>query len=195
QAMDQLANQACKTRYMFGGKARLPMVVRTTVGGGRGYAGQHSQSLESIIAHFPGVKIAAPSTPYDAKGLLKAAVRDENPVVFIEHQMLYTHRGVVPPEEYVLPFGEGIVRREGSDVTLIAYSWMVHIALAAAHLLAGMGVEAEVVDIRTLFPLDVDLVVGSADRTGRAVVLTQSPLTASFAQHLAFLIQRKAFRS
>jgi len=116
-------------------------------------------------------------------------------VVFIEHQMLYTHRGVVPPEEYVLPFGEGIVRREGSDVTLIAYSWMVHIALAAAHLLAGMGVEAEVVDIRTLFPLDVDLVVGSADRTGRAVVLTQSPLTASFAQHLAFLIQRKAFRS
>lgn len=195
QAMDQLANQACKTRYMFGGKARLPMVIRTTVGGGRGYAGQHSQSLESIIAHFPGVKIAAPATPYDAKGLLKAAVRDDNPVVFIEHQLLYTHRGVVPPEEYLVPFGRGVIRREGSQVSLIAYSWMVHVALAAAELLSGMGVEAEVVDIRTLVPLDVDLMVASAGKTGRAVVLTQSPLTASYAQHLAFLIQHKAFSS
>jgi len=194
-AMDQVANQAAKTRYMFGGNATLPMVVRTTVGGGRGYAGQHSQSLEAMLTQVPGLKVVAPSTPYDAKGLLKSAIRDDNPVIFIEHQLLYTERGVVPEEEYTLPLGSAAVRREGKDVTLVAYLKMAQVAMQAAELLAGEGIEAEVVDPRTLIPLDVATIAASVEKTGRLVVVCQAPKTGCFGEHIAYRAQEIAFSS
>ncbi|UCC69843.1 MAG: alpha-ketoacid dehydrogenase subunit beta [Armatimonadota bacterium] len=192
-AMDQAANQAAKTRYMFGGKATLPMVVRTTVGGGRGYAGQHSQSLEAMLTQVPGLKVVAPSTAYDAKGLLKSAIRDDNPVVFIEHQLLYTEKGVVPEEEYAVPLGEAAVRREGTDITIVAYLKMADVALEAAELLAADGIEAEVVDPRTLIPLDVDTIAGSAAKTGRLLIVCQAPKTGCFGEHIAYRAQEVAF--
>lgn len=192
-AMDQVANQAAKTRYMFGGKATLPMVVRTTVGGGRGYAGQHSQSLEAMLTQVPGLKVVAPSTPYDAKGLLKSAIRDDNPVIFIEHQLLYTERGVVPEEEYTLPLGSAEVRREGRDVTLVAYLKMAQVAMQAAELLAEEGIEAEVVDPRTLIPLDVAMIAASVEKTGRLVVVCQAPKTGCFGEHIIYRVQGAAF--
>jgi len=195
-ALDQLGNQVAKARYMFGGKARIPMVLRTTIGGGKGYAGQHSQSLESIIAQFPGLKIAAPFTAYDAKGLLKTAIRDDNPVVFIEHQLLYADLGVVPEEEYLVPFGQAAVLREGKDITLISYLYMLKNALQAAEMLKEKeGVEAEVIDLRTLVPLDSETLAGSVRKTGRCAVVVQSPLTSSFAEHVAFEVQSRAFGS
>ncbi len=194
-AMDQVANQAAKTRYMFGGNATLPMVVRTTVGGGRGYAGQHSQSLEAMLTQVPGLKVVAPSTPYDAKGLLKSAIRDDNPVIFIEHQLLYTERGVVPEEEYTLPLGSAAVRREGKDVTLVAYLKMAQVAMQAAELLAEEGIEAEVVDPRTLIPLDVATIAASVEKTGRLVVVCQAPKTGCFGEHIAYRAQEIAFSS
>lgn len=193
-ALDQLGNQVAKARYMFGGKAKIPMVLRTTIGGGKGYAGQHSQSLESIIAHFPGLKIAAPFTAYDAKGLLKTAIRDDNPVVFIEHQLLYADLGVVPEEEYLVPFGRAAVLREGMDITLVSYLYMLKNTLKAAELLKEReGVEAEVIDLRTLVPLDTETLVRSAEKTGRCAVVVQSPLASSFAEHVAFEVQSGAF--
>ncbi len=194
-ALDQLGNQVAKARYMFGGKARIPLVLRTTIGGGKGYAGQHSQSLEAIIAHFPGLKIAAPFTAYDAKGLLKTAIRDDNPVVFIEHQLLYADLGEVPEEEYLLPFGQAAVRREGKDITLISYLYMLKNTLKAAELLKEReGIEAEVIDLRTLVPLDTDTVCRSVRKTGSCALVIQAPLTASFAEHVAFEVQRNLFR-
>ena len=193
--MDQTANQAAKTRYMFGGKAKLPMVVRTAVGGGRGYAGQHSQSLEAMLTQVPGLKVIAPSTPYDAKGLLKAAIRDDNPVIFIEHQLLYTERGVVPEDEYTVPIGEAVVRREGKDVTIVAYLKMAQVALEAAELLAAEGIEAEVVDPRTLIPLDVATIGASVKKTGRLLVVCQAPKTGCFGEHIAYRAQEIAFSS
>ena len=165
-AMDQMANQAAKTRYMFGGKAKLPLVVRTTVGGGKGYAGQHSQSLEAIVTQVPGLKVIAPGTPYDAKGLLKSAIRDDNPVIFIEHQLLYTEKGVVPEEEYTVPIGVAAVRRPGTDVTIVAYLKMAQVAMEAAEQLAAEGIEAEVIDPRTLIPLDIDTIAASRRKDG-----------------------------
>jgi len=194
-AMDQAANQAAKTRYMFGGKATLPMVVRTTVGGGRGYAGQHSQSLEAMLTQVPGLKVVAPSTPYDAKGLLKSAIRDDNPVIFIEHQLLYTERGVVPEEEYTVPLGVAAVRREGRDITIVAYLKMADVALEAAELLAADGIEAEIVDPRTLIPLDADTIAKSAAKTGRLLVVCQAPKTGCFGEHIAYRAQEIAFSS
>jgi len=193
--MDQTANQAAKTRYMFGGKAKLPMVVRTAVGGGRGYAGQHSQSLEAMLTQVPGLKVIAPSTPYDAKGLLKAAIRDDNPVIFIEHQLLYTEKGVVPEEEYTVPIGEAVVRREGKDITIVAYLKMAQVALEAAELLAVEGIEAEVVDPRTLMPLDVETIGASVKKTGRLLVVCQAPKTGCFGEHIAYRAQELAFAS
>jgi 2-oxoisovalerate dehydrogenase E1 component len=193
-ALDQLGNQVAKARYMFGGKARIPLVLRTTIGGGKGYAGQHSQSLESIIAQFPGLKVAAPFTAYDAKGLLKTAIRDDNPVVFIEHQLLYADLGAVPEEEYVVPFGEAAVLREGQDITLVSYLYMLKNTLKAAEMLKEKeGIEAEVVDLRTLVPLDAEAVARSARKTGRCAVVVQSPLTSSFAEHIVFEVQKRAF--
>jgi 2-oxoisovalerate dehydrogenase E1 component len=192
-AMDQVANQAAKTRFMFGGKAKLPMVVRTTIGGGRGYAGQHSQSLEAMLTQVPGLKVIAPSTPYDAKGLLKSAIRDDNPVMFIEHQLLYTEKGVVPEEEYTLPIGRAVVRREGSDVTIVAYLKMAQVAMEAAEVLAGEGIEAEVVDPRTLVPLDADTIGNSVAKTGRLLIVCQAPKTGCFGEHIAYRTQEIAF--
>jgi len=193
--MDQTANQAAKTRYMFGGKAKLPMVVRTAVGGGRGYAGQHSQSLEAMLTQVPGLKVVAPSTPYDAKGLLKTAIRDDNPVIFIEHQLLYTEKGVVPEGEYTVPIGEAVVRREGKDITIVAYLKMAQVALDAAELLAAEGIEAEVVDPRTLIPLDVETIGASVKKTGRLLVVCQAPKTGCFGEHIAYRAQEIAFSS
>ncbi len=193
-ALDQLGNQVAKVRYMFGGKAKIPLVIRTTIGGGKGYAGQHSQSLEAIIAHFPGLKVVAPFTAHDAKGLLKTAIRDDNPVVFIEHQLLYADLGVVPEEEYLLPFGQAAILREGKDVTLISYLYMLKNTLQAADLLQQRkGLEAEVIDLRTLVPLDRETVCRSVKKTGRCSLIIQAPLTASFAEHVAYEIQRNVF--
>ncbi len=194
-AMDQAANQVAKTRYMFGGKAKLPMVVRTTIGGGRGYAGQHSQSLEAMLTQVPGLKVVAPSTPYDAKGLLKSAIRDDNPVIFIEHQLVYTEKGVVPEEEYTVPIGKAAVRREGKDITIVAYLKMAQVALEAAELLAADGIEAEVVDPRTLIPLDIETIGASVGKTGRLLIVCQAPKTGCFGEHIAYRAQEVAFSS
>ena len=191
QAMDQLANQVAKIRYMFGGHVTVPLVIRTAVGGGKGYGGQHSQSLEAVIAHFPGLKVAAPSTAYDAKGLLRTAIRDDNPVVFIEHQLLYNERDVVPADDYSVPFGEAMLRRPGRDLTLVGYSYMARVAMDAAARLVGEGIEAEVIDPRTVVPLDVDTIVSSVRRTGHLLVLSQAPTQGSVAEHIAYEVQQR----
>jgi 2-oxoisovalerate dehydrogenase E1 component len=192
-AMDQVANQIAKTRYMFGGKACLPLVIRTTVGGGKGYAGQHSQSLEAMLTQVPGLKVVAPSTAYDAKGLLKTAIREDSPVIFIEHQLLYTEKGEVPEAEYTVPLGEAVVRREGKDLTIVAYLKMHDVALQAADLLAAQGIEAEVIDPRTLVPLDVETIAGSVAKTGRLMIVCQAPKTGCFGEHIAYRAQEIAF--
>jgi pyruvate/2-oxoglutarate/acetoin dehydrogenase E1 component len=192
-AMDQIVNQAAKAHYMFGGKARVPMVVRTQGGGGRGNAAQHSQSLEMWYVHTPGLIVIQPSTPYDAKGLLKSAIRDDNPVIFIEHKLLYNTTGPVPDEEYLVPIGVADVKRPGDDVTIVATSRMVLFALNAAEELAQQGIEAEVIDPRTLKPLDMDTIVRSVEKTGRLVVVNEGHLTGGFTAEVAARVQREAF--
>jgi len=192
-AMDQIANQGAKNRYMFGGKTVVPMVIRTEGGAGRCIAAHHSQSLEALWVHFPGITVAMPSTPYDAKGLLKAAIRDDNPCMFIEHKMLYSVEGYVPDEDYVIPFGVADVKREGSDVTVITYSRMVHRALEAAAQLAEEGLSVEVVDLRTLKPLDMETVAASVKKTGRVVGVSEAYKTGSFISELAMRIQEELF--
>jgi 2-oxoisovalerate dehydrogenase E1 component len=196
-AMDHVGNQAAKTRYMFGGQSIIPLVIRTTIGGGKGYAGQHAQSLESIVTQFPGLKVAIPSNAYDMKGLLKTAIRDDNPVCFIEHQMVYLEKAVVPEgEDYTIPFGQAKVVREGKDITVIAYSNMVTRGLAAAEILAKEdGVQAEIVDPRTLVPLDIETIAGSVNKTGRAVVITQAPYTGGFSSHISHEISKNSFKN
>src|SRR5215211_6060210 len=154
-SMEPIVNQAAKMRYMFGGKITLPMVIRTQQGGGRGNAAQHSQSLEAWFAHIPGLKVCIPSTPYDAKGLLKSAIRDDNPVIFLEHKVLYFTKGPVPAEEYTIPLGVADVKREGTDVTVVGLQVLVNYALEAAEELAGEGISVEVIDPRTASPLDI----------------------------------------
>ena len=168
--MDQIVNQAAKMRYMFGGKIKVPMVIRTQGGAGTFCAAQHSESLESWFIHVPGLKVIMPSTPYDAKGLLKSAIRDDNVVIFIEHNMLYNNKGPVPEEEYLLPIGVADIKRKGDDVTIISYSKMVFDALEAAEELAEGGISAEVIDIRTLNPLDINTIIESVKKTGRAII-------------------------
>ena len=192
-AMDQIANQGAKNRYMFGGKTTVPMVIRTEGGAGRAIAAHHSQSLESLWTHFPGIYVVMPATSYDAKGLLKAAIRDDNPVMFIEHKMLYGEKGPVPEEEYLIPLGVADVKREGKDVTLVTYSRMVLRALEAAEILAGEGIDVEVVDLRTLKPLDIDTVVDSVKKTGRFVGLTESYENTSFINEVMAQINELAF--
>ncbi len=194
-SMDQVGNQVAKNKYMFGGKATIPWTMRTTTGGGRGYAGQHSQALEAIPAHIPGLKIVAPATPADAKGLLTSAIREDNPVIVIEHILLYADKGTVPSGEHLVPLGKAAVRRQGSDVTLIAYSYMTNVALQAAELLAAKGIEAEVIDLRSLVPMDRETVVASACKTSKVVVLSQAPSCCSFAEHIAFEITSHAYDS
>src|SRR5947209_3594836 len=173
-AMDQLANQAAKAHYMSGGRLKVPLTLRTTLGATRRSAAQHSQSLQAWVAHVPGLKVALPSTPADAKGLWKTAIRDDNPVVVIEDKMDYTVRGDVPDDEdFLIPFGVADVKREGEDITVVATSSMVRVALAAAELLADDGISLEVVDPRTLVPLDTATIVRSVEKTGRAMVVDE----------------------
>ena len=172
--MDQMVNQAAKIHYMSGGKLTAPMVLRTTMGAGRRSAAQHSQSLHAWFAHIPGLKVVLPATPYDAKGLLKSAIRDDNPVVFMEDKMMYqTNKGPVPEEEYTIPLGVADIKRIGSDITLVATSSMVLVALEAANILEDLGISAEVVDPRTLFPLDKQTLIESAKKTSRAIVIDE----------------------
>jgi pyruvate/2-oxoglutarate/acetoin dehydrogenase E1 component len=175
-AMDQICNQAAKLRLMTGGQCKVPMVIRMPQGGGAGKstAAQHSQSLEVWYAHIPGLKVVHPSTPYDAKGLMKAAIRDDNPVIFLEHKFLYSFRGLVPEEDYVLPLSKCDIKREGTDVTVVASGYMVWHAMLAARLLADEGISVEVIDVRTISPLDEDTIGESVRKTGRAVLVAEA---------------------
>ncbi len=194
-AVDQIVNQAAKLRYMSGGMLKVPLVIRTQGGAGRGNAAQHSQSLEAWFVHIPGLKVIMPSTPYDAKGLLKAAIRDENPVLFIEHKLLYPTTGLVPEEEYILPIGVADIKRRGDDVTIVATSRMVLLALEAAKQLEGEGISVEIVDPRTLKPLDVKTIAESVKKTGRVVIVVEGHKTCGFASELATRIMEEAFDS
>ena len=192
-AMDQIANQGAKNRYMFGGKTSVPMVIRTEGGAGRAIAAHHSQSLESLWTHFPGIYVVMPSTPYDAKGLLKAAIQDDNPVMFIEHKMLYKEKGFVPAEEYIIPFGVADIKRPGKDVTLVTYSRMVYRSLEAAETLAKEGLEVEVVDLRTLKPLDINTIVASVKKTGRLVCVSEAYENTGFINEVMMQVNEHAF--
>lgn len=193
-AMDQIVNQAAKMHYMTGGQAKVPLVIRTTIGAGRGAAAQHSQSLQALVAHVPGLKVVMPSTPYDAKGLLKSAIRDDNPVIFLEDKMCYsTVKGPVPDQEYLIPLGVADVKRVGQDVTLVATSRMVQVALSAANILDQDGISAEVVDPRTLKPLDRETIVRSVIKTGRAVVIDEGCLSYGITGEIVAVIADVAF--
>jgi pyruvate/2-oxoglutarate/acetoin dehydrogenase E1 component len=192
-AMDQIANQMAKVRYMTGGQVTVPMVLRTQGGTGRSAGAQHSQSLEAWVAHIPGLRVVMPSTPAEAKGLLKTAIRSDDPVVFIEHKALYAMKGDVPDGEYLIPFGKANVVRAGDAVTIVTYSRMVHYALEAAAALEKEGISAEVIDLRTLNPLDMDTVLASVRKTRRVIVLNEAHRTAGFCSELAARITEDAF--
>ena len=192
-ALDQIANQAAKVHYMSGGKLSAPMVIRTTLGATRRSAAQHSQSLHALVSHIPGLKVALPSTPYDAKGLMIAAIRDDNPVVIFEDKMMYTIKGDVPEEDYVIPLGQADIKREGSDITLVATSSMVYVALDAAEALAKEGISAEVIDPRTTVPLDADTIVSSVTKTGRAIVIDEGYQSYGVTAEIASIIADRAF--
>ena len=191
-AMDQICNQAAKIRYMFGGQVSCPLVVRTPFGAGVNIASHHSQSLESWFMHVPGLYVAVPSSPYDAKGLLKTAIRGSNPVFFCEHKLLYPIEGEVPEHEYLLPFGKADLKKEGADVTLVAISYMVHKALNAAALLQKEGIDVEVVDPRTLTPLDKATITGSVKKTGRLVIVSEDCRTGGVSAEIAALVAEDA---
>src|SRR6184192_1547937 len=193
--MDQLVNQAAKVHYMSGGTWKVPMVLRTTLGATRRSAAQHSQSLHAWLSHVPGLKVAMPSTPYDAKGLLKTAIRDENPVIFFEDKMMYKLKGSVPEGEYTIPFGVADVKREGEDVTIVATSSMVQVALGAAEMLEKIGVSAEVIDPRTTWPLDEKTLVESAKKTSRAIVVDEGYGRYGVSGEIASVIAEGAFYS
>lgn len=193
QAMDQLVNQAAKMRYMFGGKTTVPMVLRTEGGAGRCIAAHHSQSLEAWIMHVPGLYLVMPSTPYDAKGLLKASIRDDNPVVFIEHKMLYGEKGEVPEEEYIIPLGVADIKKEGRDVTIVAYSRQLHVAMEAAAELEKNNISAEVIDPRTLKPLDLDTILTSVKKTSKLVIVSEGYKTCNVASEIAMLVTEHGF--
>ncbi|MGH2376799.1 MAG: alpha-ketoacid dehydrogenase subunit beta, partial [bacterium] len=192
-AMDQIANQAAKVHYMSGGKLKVPMVVRTTMGATRRSAAQHSQSLHAWVSHVPGLKVALPSTPYDAKGLLKTAIRDDNPVVFFEDKMMYALKGPVPEGDYAIPFGVADIKRQGTDVTIVATSSMVQVALAAAEALAADGISAEVIDPRTTYPLDARALIESAQKTGRVIVVDEGYERYGVTAEIASVIADGAF--
>jgi len=190
---DQIFNQAAKFKYMFGGKAQTPVVIRTMVGAGLRAAGQHSQMLVNIFTHIPGLKVVCPATPYDAKGLLIQSIRDNDPVIFCEHKMLYGLLGDVPEESYAIPFGEANVVRDGKDVTIVTFGRMVHLSHEAAVTLAKAGIQCEVIDLRTTSPLDEDTVLESVGKTGRVVVVDESNPRCSIATDISSLIAQKAF--
>ena len=192
-AFDQLFNQAAKIKYMFGGKAKIPMVMRTNCGAGMGAAAQHSQSLESLFMHVPGLKVVMPSTPYDAKGLLISAIRDDNPVVCLEPKMLYFVPGEVPEEAYTIPLGQADIKREGSDVTVVTYGSMMPIVLGAAEVLQADGINVEVVDPRTLQPLDEETILKSVEKTNRLVIVHEEVQFAGSGAEIAAMVAEKGF--
>lgn len=192
-AMEPLVNQAAKMRYMFGGQAQVPLVLRSNIGASGGKAAQHSQSLESWILHIPGLKLVVPSTPFDAKGLLKTAIRDNNPVVFLEHKLLYFTKGQVPEEDFTIPFGRAVVRRVGRHATAVATQAMLSKCLSAAEKLAREGIELEVIDPRTLFPFDLDTVVESVKRTNRLLICHEAVERGGWAAEVAMLVVERAF--
>jgi pyruvate dehydrogenase E1 component beta subunit len=194
-AMDLIVNSAAKFRYMFGGQTEIPLVIRTVSGGGAQRAAQHSQMFESLYAHFPGLKVVMPATPYDAKGMLKSAVRDPDPVLFIEHELLYNVKGEVPDEgvEYTVPIHLGEVKRAGRDVTIVTFSRTLHLSLQAAEDLAKEGIEAEVIDLRSIRPIDIDLIVDSVKKTNRVVIAEEGWKYYGTGQGLAALIYEHAF--
>lgn len=194
-AMDQIINQVAKTRYIFGGRAKIPLVIRGQQGIGRGNAATHSQSLETIFMHFPGLKVACPSTPQDAAGLLRTAIRDDNPVMFFEHKALYADKGEVSDDpEFMLPFGKADIKREGTDVTIVANLLYVKRALEAAKELESIGISAEVIDPMTLVPFDKETVVNSVKKTGRLVVVHEAHQNAGWGAEVAAMVTEEAFR-
>ena len=193
--MDQIYNQGAKLRYMFGGKAKVPMVIRALIGAGVNAAAQHSQSLYSIFTHIPGLKVVIPTTPYDAKGLMISAIRDDDPVFFLEHKTLLGEKGPVPEEPYTVPLGVAEIRREGSDVTVVAIAKMVTVALSAAETLEAEGVSVEVIDPRTLSPLDGGTILDSVEKTGRLVIVDEDTPRCSLATDIAALAADEAFYS
>lgn len=190
--MDMIANQAAKLRYMYGGQVEVPLVVRSQQGGGVGAAAQHSQCLEAWVAHVPGLKVVMPSTPADAKGLLKTAIRDNNPIVFLEHKRLYGMSGDVPDNEHLIPFGVADIKRPGKDVTVVATSYMVHKALEAANIIASEGIEAEVIDPRTIVPLDIDSIIKSVQKTGRLVIVHEAVKSFGVGAEIAAQVSEQA---
>ncbi|MGB3346022.1 MAG: dehydrogenase E1 component subunit alpha/beta [Candidatus Humimicrobiia bacterium] len=192
-AMDQIVNIGAKNRYMFGGKSKIPIVIRTQGGTGRCIAAHHSQSLEALWLHFPGIYVVMPSTPYDAKGLLKTCIRDENPIMFIEHKELYGTKGPVPNFKYTIPLGVADIKKEGQDITIISYSRMVLRCLEASEELLDQGINVEVIDLRTLKPLDIDLIINSVKKTGRVIVVSEGYKTCGFTSELIALINEIAF--
>ncbi|WP_114966347.1 alpha-ketoacid dehydrogenase subunit beta [Alkalilacustris brevis] len=191
--MDQLCNQAAKTHYMSGGKLKVPLVLRTNLGATRRSAAQHSQSLHALVAHIPGLKVAMPSSAYEAKGLMKTAIRDDNPVVIFEDKLMYQEKAPVPEEEYLIPFGQANVVREGRDLTMVATSSMVQVALAAAHALEGEGISVEVIDPRTIVPLDEATILNSVRKTSRAMVIDEGHQSYGITGEIASRIGEKAF--
>lgn len=191
--MDQIMNQAAKIRYMFGGQAHVPMVIRTTIGAGCNAAAQHSQNLYSMLVHIPGLKVVLPATPYDAKGLMIAAIRDNDPVIYVENKMLYGEEGPVPDEEYIVPLGKGKVVKEGKDLTVVALSRMLYFALEAAEILENKGVSLEVIDPRSLFPLDEEILINSVTKTGRLVIMDEDTPRCSMASEIATIITENCF--
>ncbi len=192
-SMDQIINQAAKIRYLAGGQVVVPIVVRMQGGAGKGKAAQHSQSFEGIYTHIPGLKVVAPSTPKDAKGLLKSAIRDNSPVIFIEHGSLYSLTGSVPEGDYTVPLGLPEIKREGKDVTVVTYSFMVHKALAASQILGKRGIDLEIIDMRTLSPLDIGIVVKSVQKTNRVVIAHEACVTGGLGGEIAAQITEQAF--
>ena len=191
--MDQLCNQAAKTHYMSGGKLNVPLVLRTNLGATRRSAAQHSQSLHALVAHIPGLKVALPSSAYEAKGLLKTAIRDDNPVVIFEDKLMYQEKAPVPEEEFLIPFGEANVKREGTDITLVGTSSMVQVCEKAAKILAGEGISAEVIDPRTIVPLDEETLLASARKTSRVIVVDEGHQSFGVTSEIASRINEKAF--
>lgn len=192
-SLDQIWNQIAKFRYMFGGKAETPVVIRAMYGAGFRAAAQHSQCLYNMFTHIPGLKVVVPSNPYDAKGLLIQSIRDKDPVIFLEHKVLYTMEGEVPEESYAIPFGEANVAREGDDVTIVAFGRMVNQALTAAAALQKQGIHCEVIDPRTTSPLDEDTILESVEKTGRLVIVDESTPRCSMASDIAGIVAQKAF--
>ncbi len=192
-AMDQIGNQMAKWRYMSGGRLKVPMVLRTQGGSGRSAGAQHSQSLEACLVHTPGLIVVMPATPEDAKGLLKTAIRSDDPVIFIEHKALYGKKGVVPQEEYTIPFGTARIARQGKDTTIVTYSRMVFSCLEAAEVLQERGIDAEVIDLRSLNPLDTETILTSVRKTGRAVVVTEAHKTMGLSAELSSRINENVF--